>query len=168
MCLISGRSTNAEAEAPILRPPVVKNWLRKDPDGSRWRGRWEGGSGWGTHVNPWLFHFNVWQNSLQIKKKRKEKTLMLGKIESGRRDDRRWDGWMASLTQWTRVWASSGSLAWTGKPGMLQSLGPQRVGHDWVTELNWTELVAGLGTSNSKTIGMRWLTVNKIRIFQNF
>ena len=34
-----------------------------------WRGRWEGGSGWGTHVNPWLFHFNVWQNSLQIKKK---------------------------------------------------------------------------------------------------
>ena len=37
------------------------------PRGSGWRGRWEGGSGWGTHVNPWLFHFNVWQNSLQIK-----------------------------------------------------------------------------------------------------
>ena len=43
------------------------------PRGSGWRVRWEGGSGWGTHVNPWLFHSNVWQNSLQIKKKRKEK-----------------------------------------------------------------------------------------------
>ena len=41
------------------------------PRGSGWRGRWEGGSGWGTHVNPWLFHFNVWQNSLQYKKKKK-------------------------------------------------------------------------------------------------
>ena len=39
------------------------------PRESGWRGRWEGGSGWGTHVNPWLFHSNVWQNSLQIKKK---------------------------------------------------------------------------------------------------
>ena len=39
------------------------------PRGSGWRGRCEGGSGWGTHVNPLLFHFNVWQNSLQIKKK---------------------------------------------------------------------------------------------------
>ena len=38
------------------------------PRGSGWRGRWEGGSGWGTHVNPWLFHSNVWQNSLQINK----------------------------------------------------------------------------------------------------
>ena len=38
------------------------------PRGIGRRGRWEGGSGWGTHVNPWLFHFNVWQNSLQIKK----------------------------------------------------------------------------------------------------
>ena len=40
------------------------------PRGSGWRGRWEGGLGWGTHVNPWLFHFNVWQNSLQKKKKK--------------------------------------------------------------------------------------------------
>ena len=41
------------------------------PRGSRWRGRWEGGLGWGTHVDPWLFHSNVWQNSLQKKKKKK-------------------------------------------------------------------------------------------------
>ena len=45
---------------------------------------------------------------------------------------------MASLTQWTWAWASSGSWWWTGKPGVLQSVGLQRVGHDWVTELNWT------------------------------
>ena len=50
--------------------------------------------------------------------------------------DRGWDGWMASLTRWIWVWASSGSWWWTGKPGMLQSMGSQRVGHDWVTELN--------------------------------
>ena len=42
------------------------------PRGIRWRGRWEGGSGWGTHVNPWLFHFNVWQNPLQYKKFKKK------------------------------------------------------------------------------------------------
>ena len=46
-----------------------------------------------------------------------------------------WDGWMASSTQWTRVWASSWSCWWTGKPGMLQSIGSQRVRHDWATEL---------------------------------
>ena len=51
-----------------------------------------------------------------------------------------WDGWMASRTQWTRVWVGSRSWSWTGKPGMLQFLESQRVGHDWVTELNWTEL----------------------------
>ena len=42
------------------------------------------------------------------------------------------DGWMASPTQWTRVWISSRSWWWTGKPGVLQSMGSQRGGHDWV------------------------------------
>ena len=51
--------------------------------------------------------------------------------------DRGWEGWMASPTQWTRVWASSGSWWWTGRPGVLQSMGSQRVGHDWATQLNW-------------------------------
>ena len=65
---------------------------------------------------------------------------MLGKIEGGREgDDRGWDGWMASLTQWTWIWASSGSWWWTRRPSMLQSMGSQRVGHDWATELNWTD-----------------------------
>ena len=70
-----------------------------------------------------------------------EKTLMLGKTEGRRRRGwRGWDGWMASLTQWTWIWVNSGSWWWTGKPGMLQSMGLQKVRHDWVTELNWTAL----------------------------
>ena len=53
----------------------------------------------------------------------------------GEGDDRGWDGWMASLTQWAWVWVSSGSWWWTGRPGMLQPMGSQRVRHDWATEL---------------------------------
>ena len=69
-----------------------------------------------------------------------EKTLMLDKIEGGRRRvNRGWDGWMASLTRWIWVWESSGSWWWTGKPGMLQSMGSQRVRLNWVTELNWKQ-----------------------------
>ena len=48
-------------------------------------------------------------------------------------------GWMASATQWTWVWVDSRSWWWTGRPGMLRSMGSQRVRHDWVTELNWTD-----------------------------
>ena len=55
----------------------------------------------------------------------------------GEGDSREWDGWMASLTQWIWVWASFGSWWWTGKPGMVQSMESQRVGHDWATGLNW-------------------------------
>ena len=57
--------------------------------------------------------------------------------------DRGWDSWMASPTQWTWVWASTRSWCWTGRPGMLQSMGLQSVGHDWVTELNWTNIQKG-------------------------
>ena len=57
----------------------------------------------------------------------------------GEGDDREWDGRMASLTQWTWVWASFGSWWWTGKPGVLQSMGLQRVRPKWATELSRTE-----------------------------
>ena len=68
-----------------------------------------------------------------------EKTLVLGKTGAGGEgDDRGWDGWMASPTQWTWVWVGSRSWWWTGRPGVLRFLGSQRVGHDWETELNWT------------------------------
>ena len=55
----------------------------------------------------------------------------------GEEDDGGWGGWMASPTQWTQVCVSSGSWWWTGRPGVLQSMGSQRVGHNWATELNW-------------------------------
>ena len=55
----------------------------------------------------------------------------------GEGDQRGWNGWMASLTQWTWVWVDSGSWWWTGRPGMLQFMRSQTVGHDWATELNW-------------------------------
>ena len=58
----------------------------------------------------------------------------------GEGDDRGWVGWMASLTRWTWVWVNPGSWWWTGKPGVLRFMGSQRVGHNWATELNWTEV----------------------------
>ena len=57
----------------------------------------------------------------------------------GEGDDRGWDGLMASPTQWTWVCVDSGSWWWTGRPGVLWFMGLQRVGHDWVTELNWNK-----------------------------
>ena len=67
------------------------------------------------------------------------KTLMLAKLKAGEEgDDRGWYGWMASLTQWTWVWVNSRSWWWTGRPGVLHSIGSQRVRHDGVTELSWS------------------------------
>ena len=67
-----------------------------------------------------------------------EKTLTLGGTGGRRRRGRqRMKWWMASPTQWTWVWVNSGSWWWTGRPGVLWFMGSQRVGHDWVTELNW-------------------------------
>ena len=58
------------------------------------------------------------------------------RLKAGEGDDRGWDGWTALLTWWTWVWVSSESWCWTGKPGVLQSMGSPRVRYDWATELN--------------------------------
>ena len=71
---------------------------------------------WPPHAKSWF----IWKERLR---------------EEGEGDDRWWDGWMASPTQWTWVWVSSGSWWWTGRPGMLRFMGSQRVGHNWATEL---------------------------------
>ena len=64
-----------------------------------------------------------------------KKSLMLGKIEGrGEERVRGWDDWMASPIQWTWTWAISGRWWETGRPDMLQSMGSQRGGHNWVTE----------------------------------
>ena len=69
-----------------------------------------------------------------------EKTLMLERLKAeGEGDDREWDGWMASPTQWPWVWDSSESWWWTGRPGGLRFMGSQRVGYDRGTELNWSK-----------------------------
>ena len=61
-------------------------------------------------------------------------------LGAGRKGDNRgWDGRMASPTRWTWVWVNSRRWWWTGRPGVLRFMGSQRVGHDWATELNWTE-----------------------------
>ena len=52
-------------------------------------------------------------------------------------DDRGWDDWMASPSQWKWVWVNSGSRWWTGKPGVFLSMVSQRVRHCWETERNW-------------------------------
>ena len=79
-----------------------------------------------------LQHFGLWKSWFTGKDPDAGKDW--GKEEKGM--TRGWDGWMASSTQWTWVWANSKRWWWTGKPGMLQSVGSQRVGHDWATELN--------------------------------
>ena len=71
-----------------------------------------------------------------------EKTPCWERLKAGREGKGRgWTGWAVSPTQWTWVWASSGNWRWTGKPGMLQSMGSQRVGHDWATELTPQKLI---------------------------
>ena len=80
------------------------------------------------------------------------KNWLIGKDPDGEKN-RGWDGWMASLTWWTWVWASSGSWWWTGKPGVLQSMGLQRVRHGWVTELKWSQhclLISYIPIQNKK------------------
>ena len=86
-----------------------------------------------------------------------EKTPMLGKTQGRKRGDNRgWDGWMASPTQWTRVWVNSGSWWWTGRPGVLQFMGSQRVRHDWMTELNW---IQGLGYRKRQFLDLKIIEV---------
>ena len=72
----------------------------------------------------------------------------------GEGDDRGWEGWMVSLT-W--VWVNSRSFWWTGRPGVLRFMGSQRIGHDWVTELNWTEHTRSVHKPNNS------LTVTELR-----
>ena len=81
----------------------------------------------------------------------------------GEGDDRGWGGWMASPTQWTQVWVDSRSWCWIGRSGVLQSMGLQRIGHDCVTELNWTEiwiLKEFIGHITQKYRAKEWTTIS--------
>ena len=81
-----------------------------------------------------------------------EKTLLLGKIEGRRRRVRQRMRWLDGITgQWTWVWINSRSWWWTGRPGMLQSTGSWRVGHDWATELNLLLLEFSVSLATDKS-----------------
>ena len=97
---------------------------------------------WPPHVKSWLIGKDwCWEG-----------------LGAGEGDNKGWDDWMASLTQWTWVWVNSGSWWWTGRPGVLQFMRSQRVGHDWVTELNWTEALPSMVFSGKNTgVGCHFL-----------
>ena len=88
----------------------------------------------------------LWPPDVKRQLTRKRLWCWEGLKTGGEEDDRGQDGWMASLTQWTWVWASSGRWWRTGKPGVLQSMGLQRVGHNWATEQQppWTWPLSGM------------------------
>ena len=76
-------------------------------------------------------------------------------------EDIGWDGCMASPIQWAWVWVNYRSWWWTGRPGVLQSIGSQRVGHDWVTELNWTELLTCIIINNHTFSSVQFSSVTQ-------
>ena len=77
------------------------------------------------------------------------------RLRAGEVDDRGWDGWMASLTQWTWVWANCRRRWRIGKPAMLQSMGFQRVGHDWVTKQQQNETANSMKNENYQSSLMK-------------
>ena len=95
----------------------------------------------GVHWKDWCWRWNsspsaTWCEELTHLKR----PWFLERLRAGGEgDDRGWDGWMASSTQWTWVWVNSGSRWWTGRPGMFRFLGSQRIRYDWGTDLNWTK-----------------------------
>ena len=88
------------------------------------------GHNWATELN-WTVE--IFKDPTHLKRPWCWERLKAG----GERDNRGWDGWMASPNQWTWVWVDSGCWWWTGRPGVLWFMGLQRVRHDWATELNW-------------------------------
>ena len=111
--------------------------LQRDQNSQSWRNQ------------PWIFigrtdaenEVSIFGHLMQ-RIKSLEKTLMLGKIEGRRKRERQRLRCLDGITDWMHVSLSKvQELVWTGKPGMLQSMGLQRAGHDWATKMNWTELI---------------------------
>ena len=110
--------------------------LQGDPTSPSWRTsvlgvHWKDWWSWNSNtLATWCEELTHWKRLWCWKRLR----------AGGEGDDRGWDGWMASLTQWTWVWVGSRRWWWTGRPGVLQFMGSQRVRHGWASELNWIEL----------------------------
>ena len=149
--------TDAYAETQILWSPDEKNWLPgNNPDaGKDWRQEEKG------TIEDEMVGWHCWLSEHEF-----EQALGVGDGQGGlaccspwgRKSwtwlsnwtelNRGWDRWMVSQTQWTWVWVNSGIWWWTGRPGMLQFMGSQRVGHDRAAELNWNELKNNLKSLN--------------------
>ena len=110
--------------------------LPGDPTSPSWRR-----SVLGVHWKDWCWSWNssTLATSCQELTHWKRPWCWEGLGAGGEGGDREWDDWMVSPTLWTRVWVNSRSWWWTGRPGVLRFMGFQRVGPDWVTEMNWTE-----------------------------
>ena len=135
-------------------------WRRREPQQESYKGTfWRDKNGLYLYCGGNCKTIHLMQRTDSL-----EKTLMQGRLKAGERDDRGWDGWMASPTQWTWVWVNSGSWWWTGKPGVLQSMGLQRVGHDWATALNWTEHLSNLKKKNENLKKIILIHANYISI----
>ena len=136
--LLSGR----EREKKKIRGPLMPGSVSSEIG---FLACWEGWEGW-WQLPRWWVRDRLWSRMPLYSRKYTHTHLGLSQDKEkrpwcrerlkagGEGGDRGWDGWMASLTQWTWVWASSGRLWRTGKPGVLQSMGSQRVRHYWATE----------------------------------
>ena len=82
-------------------------------------------------------------------------------------DDRGWDGWMVSPTRWTWVWINPGSWCWTGRPGVLRFVGSQRIGHEWETELNSTEVGHSFSSKEKASFNFRAIKKNALRTLKS-
>ena len=114
--------------------------MQGDPTSPSW-----GRSVLGVHWKDWCWSWN----SSTLATWCKELTHLKGpwcweRLRAGGEGDHRgWGDWMASPTEWTWVWVNSGSWCWTGRPSMLRFMGSQRARHDWMTEVNWTDVLCG-------------------------
>ena len=136
---------------------------------------WEDSPG-GRYGNSWRWNSNPLATSCEELTQWK-RPWCWERLRAGEGDDRGWDGWMASPTRWTWVWVDSRSWWWTGRPDVLWFMVLQRVGHDWATELNWTELNKTTGRNQwdlgkSKTYQTNLVSLQNTRkipiFFQNF
>ena len=137
--------------------------LQGDPTSPFWRR-----SVLGVHWKDWCWSWNFstlatwWEELIHWKR-----AWYWERLRAGREGDNRgWDGWMASLTQWTRIWVNSRSWRWTGRPGLLHSTGLQTVGHDWATELNWVLTAVHGGVSLGVAHTLLFLQITGSRVLQ--
>ena len=141
--MVSGPITSWQINGETLKNCGVEedSWeslgLQGDPTSPSYRK-----SVLGVHWKDWCWSWNsntlaTWCEELTYLKRL---WCWEGLGAGGEEDNRGWDGWMASPTQWTWVWVNSRNWWWTGRPDVLRFMGSHRVRHDWATQRNWTEL----------------------------